>query len=173
MSSNIPITVSIDSKYSGIWIGSKHIKPPANSPSQGFWYYGIDLKEPAGPAVFDVTSKSNTDVPSEVVAHENDPLVLLCFTFLNLPARSIPQNPLTAFLRAAGSGAELAKTEQMVEQTGSGIFGFPNYGLVATMDTRDQPGFETVDYFNSGYLAFQLMPVECNGQTTYAPVQIT
>ena len=60
----------------------------------------------------------------------------------------------------------------MAEQSGSSIFGFPYYGLAATMLTSDEPGFEAVGYFNPGYLTFQLMPVVIDHNTVYSPVQV-
>ena len=171
--SNIPVTLQINGQYSEIYIGSAKIPLPGKSPASEFWYYGLDLKNPTGSAVFNVLSKSHTDVPNEVLAHQDDENVLLCFMFVNIPVIQIPQGSMYAFLREAGAGPVLARTEQMAEQTGSSIFGFPNYGLAATMSTSDEPGFESVEYFNPGYLTFQLMPVSIGGQTVYTPVQVT
>ena len=171
--SNIPVTLQINAQYSELYIGSGKISLPSKKPYQEFWYYGIDLQNPTGPAVFNVLSKSNTEVPAEVLAHENDDNVLLCFMFVNVQVSHLPQGSMHTFLREAGAGPALARTEQMAEQSGSSIFAFPNYGLAATLSTSDDPGFESVEYFNPGYLTFQLMPVSFNGQTVYSPVQVS
>ncbi|MCB1808374.1 MAG: hypothetical protein KDK04_20715 [Candidatus Competibacteraceae bacterium] len=170
--SNIPVTLQINSQDSEIYIGSEKIALPNPNPYHEFWYYGVDLRNPTGPAVFNLLDKSNTEVPSEVSAHENDENVLLCFMFANTPTSYLPQGSLYTFLREAGAGPVLARTEQMAEQSGSSIFGFPNYGLAATMLTSDEPGFEAVGYFNPGYLTFQLMPVVIDHNTVYSPVQV-
>ncbi len=171
--SNIPVTLQINEKYSEIYIGSEKIRVPSQNPYQEFWYYGIDLRNPTGPAVFSVLTKSNTEVPAEVLAHENDENVLLCFMFVSVQVSHLPQGSLYTFLREVGAGPALARTEQMVEQSGSSIFAFPNYGLATTMLTGDEPGFESVEYFNTGYLTFQLMPVIIDGHTVYTPVQVS
>ena len=171
--SNIPVTLQVNGRHSAIYIGSNSISVSGQNPMNEFWYYGIDLRNPTGSAAFNVLSKSNTEVPNEVLAHQNDENVLLCFMFVNTNTDHLPQGSVYAFLREAGAGPALARTEQMAEQTGSSIFGFPNYGLAATMLTTDEPGFESVEYFTAGYLTFQLMPVTIGGQTVYTPVQVS
>lgn len=171
--SNIPVTLQIKSQYSEIYIGSGKIPIPSKQPYQEFWYYGVDLHNPTGPAVFNVLSKSNTEVPNEVLAHENAENVLLCFMFASVQVSHLPQGSMYTFLRETGAGPALARTEQIAEQSGSSVIAFPAYGLAATMSTSDEPGFETVDYFNPGILPFQLMPISIDGKTVYTPVQVS
>ncbi|NJN46236.1 MAG: hypothetical protein HC808_06890 [Candidatus Competibacteraceae bacterium] len=122
--SNIPVTMQINSQYSEMYIGSEKIPVPSKKPYQEYWYYGVDLKNPMGPAIFNLLDKSNTEVPAQVLTHENDENVLLCFMFVNVQVNHLPQGSLYKFLREAGAGPALARTEQMAEQSGSSIFGF-------------------------------------------------
>jgi hypothetical protein len=83
----------------------------------------------------------------------------------------MPTGNLYTLLQKAGSGAQLARLEQIYAQIGTGFLGAFSYILAATMTEGDEPGFETLSMTDLTLLTMAFLPVQVGSQTLYAPIQ--
>ncbi len=172
---NVPVAVlgSLATDWANVVIGysaNNFIWPTPNpAPVNSYWYVVIDLTNLN--VVANVTSTSNSDVPSQVSAYAGNPQYLLILTTIGLRFDNLPVGALYSFLQSTGSGEHLEEAQQMAAQLGTGYYGDVGYILAATMNSADAPGFELLQIYNQPLLLFQLMPVNVDGSTIYAPIR--
>ena len=153
----------------GLVIGNQWYNPPSHPPDNSYWVVVLNLSN-LQPVVNEVYT-GNNQIPPGVQTYVGTPGYLLILTTYNLVTSSLPQGNFYAFLKGTGSGRLLDRAEQINEQLGTGTVGWMSYILVATLDQQDASGFEEFSFNNLTVLTFQLMPVQVNGQTVYAPIQ--
>ncbi len=173
MATNIPLTLAGGYGSSVVELIIDETKHFSSRADNTFWFVVLDLTNPTGKPLCAIESSSNTEVPKEVESLAAKDNTLLCFSFMNVFANHMPAGPLYTFLRNVGSGRELHRIEQIVEQTGSSFMDVASYQLVATLDPNDEPGFEELNWTHSAILTCELMPIEVAGHTVYSPVQLS
>lgn len=169
---NVPMAIvgSLATDWANVVIGNNFIDPNPNpAPNNSYWFVVIDLTNLN--VVANVTSTSNSDLPSQLNPYVGNPQYLLILTTVGLTFDNLPVGALYSFLQSAGSGPKLEEAEQMFAQLGTGYFSGVGYILVATMDPADTPGFEAMGVFNQPLLFFQMMPVDVGGSTIYTPIR--
>jgi hypothetical protein len=152
-------------------VGTKDYSQPHKSNT--FWWVVLDLTNPTAAPLVNELSDSNSTVPSNVLAQTNEANRLLCFSLNNVFASNMPTGGLYSFLIKAGASTQLKRLEQIVEQSGSNYLDVASYNLVATLTSEDEPGFEGMDIHHDVIITCELMPIDCNGNTIYAPVQLS
>lgn len=162
---NVPSTLVIGNNTYGPTPGEGGLNPDAPF----FWYTVVGLRT-LNVAV-NVISQDETSVPPDVQRYAGNTLYFLFFITNVVNGYNIPQGNLYTFLKAVGSGPQLARAEQMIHQLGTSTISKYSYVLAATMDENDAPGFEM--FSNTGYvvLTMQFLPVTVDGKTIYAPIQ--
>jgi len=171
---NIPVTLQGSMDWTPLLVVDKQEIAPSKIGSDvvnSFWSVILDLSDPTAAPLVNTLSTDNREPPSEVTAFVGKPGYLLCFSFVQVFTSHMAQGNLYQFLRQVGAGTKLDRAEQLVEQTGSNVFGLISYTLAATTLDTDEPGFEALDFYHPALLTFQLMPVDVNGKTTWMPVQ--
>lgn len=136
-----------------------------------YWFVVVNLSDLS--VVANVTSASNSEVPTEVQAYADKSGYFLFFIANAQRSMNIPQGALHAFLTAAGAGAGLENAEQLIGQLGTGLLRYFSYILASTLDSGDLPGFEA--FSTQGYvtLPMQFVPFDADGRTMYAPSRHT
>ncbi len=170
---NIPTTLQGSSGNMNpyLFLGKDYYTPDVTHPPENnFWFLIIDLSSLK--VVVNELSSSNDSVPASVQEYADKPGFLLIFVFVNVFTFHVPQGELALFLRKTGSGKLLSSVEQICEQTGSNVIAFPSYGLVATLDQGDLPGFEALDFYHPVLLPFTFKPIKIDDKTTYIAVEI-
>jgi hypothetical protein len=152
-------------------IGGQNYLPPGNPnpDTPYFWFVVVDLTNLN--VVVSETSQDETSVPPDVQKYAGNTQYFLYLITNSVNGYNIPQGNLYTFLKAVGSGPQLDRGEQMIEQLGTGTITNYSYILAATMDENDVPGFEAFSNTNYTVLTMQFMPVTVDGQTVYAPIQ--
>lgn len=170
---NIPVTIQCNGQYTQVVIGNTRTSPPKEKEYVNeFWYVVVDLSNPTAAPVVNVLDSDNSRLPAAIQPYVGKDGFMLCFAFLNVLTSHIPQTGLFLELRRIGSGPQLRRIEQLVEQIGSNVFDVANYALAATMLDTDAPGFEAANFYNPALLTFQLMPITVEGKTVYSPIQL-
>lgn len=134
-----------------------------------FWYVVVDLTDLS--VVVSEISQDETSVPPDVQKYAGSTQYFLYVMTNVANGYNIPQGNLYTFLKAVGSGPQLDRGEQMIDQLGTGTIQSYSYVLAATMDENDVPGFEMFSNTEYVVLTMQFMPITVNGQTIYAPIQ--
>ena len=136
----------------------------------GYWFVAVDLTTQLN-VVANVFSENNGAVPQEIKRLQGDPRYFIFVIGNNLRGHNIPVGELHTFLKAIGSGRQLAALEQIATQVGTGtIFRFA-YILAATATEGDLPGFEAFSDVHHVFLTMQFMPIKLDDKIVYAPVQ--
>jgi hypothetical protein len=173
MASNVPATACSSypnqNPLSNLVIGNAVVPygGPWNGPA--YWFVAIDLTNLA--VVQNIISKDPVNVPPPIQALLGNSRYFLFFIANYQSTMNMIQGSLYAFLRAVGSGAQLAGGEQAIEQLGTAQLINFSYVLAATMDDNDVPGFELFSTTDYVVLTMQFMPITVNGQTIYTPIQ--
>lgn len=170
---NVPVTaqgsMATNDAYLVV-IGDETYAPGGAIPANGYWYLVVSLID-LSVAVNEV-SNSNDSVPASVKTYAGNTDYMLLMMTLALKTDHLPQGPLSAFLRATGSGPLLQRAEQVATALGTGSLGWVSYILAATLDEKDAPGFEEMSFWHDSLMTFQMMPVDVDGSTRYTPVRV-
>lgn len=137
--------------------------------SSFFWLVVVDLNNLN--VVANEVSTDGSTVPSDIAQYAGNPQYFLYAISNSAWAGVAPSGDLYALLQKVGAGTGLAYLEQVYAQIGTGYLSTFSYILAATMDTSDAPGFEAVSFSELQLLTMGFLPIEVDGQTTYAPVQ--
>ena len=168
---SVPVTVMGTLAYpqAGIRIGTQWVWPN-NPPANSTWFVVVDLTYLQ--VVANVASTSNSQVPSALGPYIGNPGFLLIAVSMAWRFDQVPQGALYSFLQSTGSGAALARAEQIYAQLGTGYFGNVGYILAATLDPSDGSGIEELSHMSViPIMTFSLMPVTVQGKTIYTPIR--
>jgi hypothetical protein len=170
---NVPATAlsSYVNQYpvTALVIGNNYVQYNGTYNAPAYWYVAVDLTNLS--IVQNIISQDSNNVPPAIQALLGNAKYFLFFVANWQSTFNLVQGSLYTFLQAVGSGPQLARGEQMVEQLGTGTIVNFSYVLAATFDNNDLPGFEVFSSTLYTVLTMQFMPVTVNGQTIYAPVQ--
>ena len=172
MAEPVPATAisRFHSAYEGsvLYVGGNTIKIGVPLVEAYYWYVVVDLANDLA-VVANVASKKNDSVPSEIASLAANPDYFLFFIANSQFGYNVPHGDLYAFLQKAGSGSQLARAEQMIEQAGTGTIRYFSYALGVTMDQNDLSGFEQFSVNNASILTMRFTPVDINGKVRYVP----
>ena len=149
-------------------IGSTQVVPTAPGPQQ-FWWVVVDLTNDLA-VVANETSTDPTSVPTSIAQYLGQSQYFVYFVTLAQITGNVPQGALYDFLQKLGSGAQLARLEQIIGALSTGAWVNYSYILGATTANDDLQGFETMSLYEPSVLTMQFMPVAVQGQTIWAPV---
>jgi hypothetical protein len=153
-----------------LMVGTTSVRYPTDRNRGAYWFVAVDLTTQLN-VVANVTSENNGAVPPEIKRLQNDPRYFFFVIGNALHGHNIAMGELHAFLKAIGSGRQLAGLEQIATQVGTGsIFRF-SYVLGATATEGDLPGFEAFSDVHHVFLTMQFMPIRLADKVVYAPVQ--
>ena len=167
------VAATVASPYSNdvpplVVLGATQVSPTTFGPQQ-FWWVVLDLTNDLA-VVANETSTDPTSVPTAIAPYLGQSQYFLYFVTLAQITGNVPQGALHAFLQKLGSGAQLARLEQIIGALSTGAWVNYSYILGATTANDDLPGFETMSLYEPGVLTMQFMPVAVQGQTIWAPV---
>jgi hypothetical protein len=151
-------------------IGTTNVPYPTDRNRGAHWFVAVDLTTQLN-VVANVTSESSGQVPPEIKRLQGDPRYFFFVIGNSLRGHQIPQGELYTFLKAIGSGRQLATLEQIAAQAGTGTIFRYSYILAATATEGDLPGFEAFSDVYHVFLTMQFMPVRLDDKIVYAPVQ--
>jgi hypothetical protein len=172
MAKNVPasaLSPLAENAAARLSIGGNAVTGP--TPDPGYWYVVVDLTRGLS-VVANEFSADSANPPAGVGGMLGNPAYFLFFVAQGLSGDRLPQAALSGFLQSAGSGAQLAALEQTIQQLGAGSFPRVSYALAATLNDQDLPGFEEASLWLPSVLNMQFIPLEVDGKTIYAPVQI-
>ena len=171
-----PVPATACSFYAGEFnssflnVGTTSVRYNADRNRGAYWFVAVDLTTQLN-VVANVTSENSGVVPQEIKRLQNDPRYFFFVIGNGLRGHNIPVGELHAFLKAIGSGRQLATLEQIATQAGTGqIFRF-SYILAATATEGDLPGFEAFSDVHHVFLTMQFLPIRHDDKIVYAPVQ--
>jgi hypothetical protein len=167
---SVPVTVygSYQSNNAMIVVGSQTYTP--NPPiDNNYWYLVLDLTSLR--AVASVVNNNASQIPTSIQPYVGNPQYLLIFVTLAIKSNHLPQGALYSFLHSTGAGDLLQRAEQIGSQINTGWLSHLSYILAATMNPADGSGFEEFRYDDYTMLTFQLMPINVDGKTIYAPIR--
>ena len=136
----------------------------------GHWFVAVDLSTQLN-VVANVYSNNNGAVPPEIKRLQGDPRYFFFVVGNALRGNNIPQGELYTFLKAIGSGRQLATLEQIASQAGTGTIFRYTYILGATATEGDLPGFESFSDVHHVFLTMQFVPIRLDDKIVFAPVQ--
>lgn len=145
-------------------VGPSRYTPPANTQPNSYW--SVVLERRALRPLVNVSSRSNSVVPTELQRFAADPEMLLFVLTVQARLDNAPQGAWDAFLRGAGSGPELKRAQQMVAQLGTGSIGTFDYLFAGALGMPRVPGLEVFNYTGRSVLTARLQPVSLPGQPT-------
>ena len=148
-----------------------HPSAKLNDTDSYYWFVAIDRQSLK--IVHEVTTTSNTDVPSgfETGGQYNNDDHILVFSTTHMSTLMVPQSDLYAFLRESGAGLKLARLEQVFLQLNCGTYGRMAYSLVDTMGTPGA-GFEESSFRHTTVSTLTLLGEEVNGNMLYTPISL-
>ena len=121
--------------------------------------------------VANVFSDNSGAVPQQIKRLQGDPRYFFFVIGNALRGHNIPTGELYTFLKAIGSGRQLATLEQIATQAGTGTIFRYSYILAATATEGDLPGFEAFSDVHHVFLTMQFLPIKLADKIVYAPVQ--
>jgi len=171
---NVPATACSwhagDNNTSFLMVGTTSVRYPTDRNRPAYWFVAVDMTTQLN-VVANVTSENSGAVPPEIKRLQGDPRYFYFVIANGLRGHQIPTGELHAFLKAIGSGRQLAGLEQIATQAGTGtIFRFA-YILGATATEGDLPGFEAFSDVHHVFLTMQFMPIRLDNKIVYAPCQ--
>jgi hypothetical protein len=171
---NVPATassvISGEGNVTFLNVGTTSVRFPVDRNRLVYWFVAVDMTTQLN-VVANATSDNPSTVPPEIKRLQNDPRYFFFVIGNALRGHMIPTGELYAFLKAIGSGRQLASLEQIAAQVGTGtIFRFA-YVLAATATEGDLPGFEAFSDNHHVFLTMQFMPIRLNDKIVYAPCQ--
>jgi hypothetical protein len=173
MAANVPATICSRfynaPHWSSLAIGNNYYPPKADGSSSFYWFTVVNLNDLSVPDV--AIMQNTTTVPANIAKYLGNSQFFLFFAANCQMGYNAPAGDLYNFLKQVGSGPQLDRGEQMIEQLGTGSITNFSYALAATFTTEDLPGFEVFSPDVSAILTMQFMPITVNGQTVYAPIQ--
>jgi hypothetical protein len=172
MSKNVPASAfspTANDSRAALVVGGNRIHPATAEP--GYWYVVVDLTNGLE-VVANEHSADSSSPPANVAAMLGNSAYFLFFIAQRAGTSSLPQGDLASFLDAAGSGSQLVALQQSISLLGAESFFHASYVLAATLNDQDLPGFEESSLWNPCVLNMQFIPLEVDGKTIFAPVQI-
>lgn len=171
MAANVPLSVltAPETNYQfGAAIGSQTIYPE-HLEKNTYWFAIVDRYDLS--VVVNTTSKSNSDVPADVVKYSSDARYMLIVSTLGLTTPQLPQGALRKLLSENGGAGDLNRLEQVYQQFSCGEFGFCNFACVGVMGDSDV-GYATSSFssFDRNVLTLTLNASSIDGKTIYTPV---
>ena len=159
-----------DGPWTFLSIGRNSVPFNADRNRGAHWFVAVDLTTQLN-VVANVISENNGAVPPEIKRLQGDPRYFFFVIGNALRGHNIPVGELYAFLKAIGSGRQLATLEQIATQAGTGTIFRYTYILAATATEGDLPGFEAFSDVHHVFLTMQFMPIKLDDKIVYAPVQ--
>ena len=151
-------------------VGTTSVRFPVNRNRTVHWFVAVDLTTQLN-VVVNVASDQNRTVPNEIKRLQGDPRYFFFVITNVLRGHHIRTDKLHLFLKAIGSGRQLASVEQIATQAGTGQILRFAYILDATATEGNLPGFESFSDVNHVFLTMQFLPIRHDDKIVYAPVQ--
>jgi len=159
-----------ESLVSFLNVGTTSVRFNGDRNRPAYWFVAVDLTTQLN-VVANVLSENSAAVPPEIKRLQSDPRYFVFVIGNALRGHNTPVGELWAFLKAIGSGRQLATLEQIATQAGTGTIFRYSYILAATATEGDLPGFEAFSDVHHVFLTMQFLPIKLADKIVYAPVQ--